>query len=312
MDASHPARRKRVIDGQTRGLLLRLLGSSRPTRSPADTLEAKKDLIAALTRRLFNHTEHGLNRARHAPRRGASRLRAGNRPRAAQDQGRHAGRRIIQSGHGVFTQLVEIQRLGVDIQSDNPLMRACGRTPEGSAGARQAGAARGRGEEGIDELWGGALQGGSCSRSRASTKAATSKIAETMRDIDAIADTLIGTFADLPAFRRHRDGRCRARGGGQGQDETLRTDPDLFEVWTTFVAAAERLAFFEPRLPADASVRAKQEVSDALQLIPREQGPHHLRHRARVPDAQEHSASSSTLREVPWRVHGLLCQHAES
>ena len=28
---------------------------------PADTLEAKKRLIDALTRRLFNHTEHGLN-----------------------------------------------------------------------------------------------------------------------------------------------------------------------------------------------------------------------------------------------------------
>src|SRR6516164_7869141 len=28
---------------------------------PADTLRAKKELIDALTRRLFNHTEHGLN-----------------------------------------------------------------------------------------------------------------------------------------------------------------------------------------------------------------------------------------------------------
>jgi len=28
---------------------------------PADSLEAKKHLIRALTRRLFNHVEHGLN-----------------------------------------------------------------------------------------------------------------------------------------------------------------------------------------------------------------------------------------------------------
>src|SRR5690349_3302827 len=28
---------------------------------PADSLRAKKELIEALTRRLFNHTEHGLN-----------------------------------------------------------------------------------------------------------------------------------------------------------------------------------------------------------------------------------------------------------
>ena len=30
-------------------------------RVPTDSLEAKKKLIEALTRRLFNHTEHGLN-----------------------------------------------------------------------------------------------------------------------------------------------------------------------------------------------------------------------------------------------------------
>ena len=50
---------KRVIDGQNRvhydGYWIKVYDP------PADTLLAKKRLIEALTRRLFNHVEHGLN-----------------------------------------------------------------------------------------------------------------------------------------------------------------------------------------------------------------------------------------------------------
>src|SRR5215472_5363624 len=63
---------------------------------PADTLLAKKRLIEALTRRLFNHVEHGLNvpgirldEARRAFERAAAQAR----------EGRHARRLSVQSGH---------------------------------------------------------------------------------------------------------------------------------------------------------------------------------------------------------------------
>jgi hypothetical protein len=263
MDAPIPLGAKRVIDGQTRVYYYGYWVKTYPV--PADTLEAKKDLIAALTRRLFNHTEHGLNvpgtrldEARRAYERETD-------PARRRIKGAMLAGALFNRATGVFTQLVEIQRLGVDIQSDNPLMRACG---EHLKEALELGKlVRHRsGEEGIDELWGEPFKAfllplESFYESR------YVKIAETMRDIDAIADTLIGTFADLPAFDGIGTGVAELAAAAKVKTETLRTDPDLFEVWTTFVAAAERLAFFEPRLPADASVRAKQEVSDALQLI---------------------------------------------
>ena len=263
MDAPIPLGTKRVIDGQTRVYYYGYWVKTYPV--PADTLEAKKDLIAALTRRLFNHTEHGLN----VP---GTRLDAARRayeqetdPARRRIKGAMLAGALFNRATGVFTQLVEIQKLGIEIQSDNPLMRACG---EHLKEALELGKlVRHRsGDEGIDELWGEPFKAfllplESFYESR------YVKIAETMRDIDAIADTLIETFADLPAFAGIAAGVAELAAAAKVKTETLRTDPELFEVWTTFVAAAERLAFFEPRLAADAPAQAKHEASDALQLV---------------------------------------------
>ena len=59
MDTDTPQGTKRIIDGQWRvfydGYWIKAYDV------PANTLLAKKQLIEALTRRLFNHVEHGLN-----------------------------------------------------------------------------------------------------------------------------------------------------------------------------------------------------------------------------------------------------------
>ena len=50
---------RRVINGQERVYYDGYWVKTYP--APANSLEARKRLIEALTRRLFNHTEHGLN-----------------------------------------------------------------------------------------------------------------------------------------------------------------------------------------------------------------------------------------------------------
>lgn len=262
-DSPIPLGAKRIIDGQLRVHYYGYWVKTYPV--PADTLEAKKDLIAALTRRLFNHTEHGLN----VP---GTRL---NEARRAYEQETDPARRRIKGAMlagalfnratGVFTQLVEIQKLGVEIQPDNPLMRACGEHLKEAIELGKLVRHR-SGDEGIDELWGEPFKAfllplDTFYESR------YVKIAETMRDIDSIAATLIKTFADLPAFGRIEASVRELAAAAKVKTETLRTDPDIFEVWTTLVASAEHLAGFEPQLTAGASARAKQEVSDALQLI---------------------------------------------
>ena len=147
---------KRAIDGEWRvfygGYWIKAYDA------PADTLLAKKTLIEALTRRLFNHVEHGLNipgrrlaEARHA-------FDAETDLAQAANQGRDAGRRAVQPRRrDLLTKAVELQALGIVIEPDNALMRQCG-------DHLQEALALGRlvlhrsGDEGIDELWGEPLK----------------------------------------------------------------------------------------------------------------------------------------------------------
>src|SRR6185369_2591848 len=115
---------------------------------PADSLRAKKGLIAALTRRLFK--------------------------------------------------AVELQALGIEIKSSDPLMRLCGDHLEEALALGRLVLHR-SGEEGIDELWGEPFKAFAFPiedfyRSR------YMKIAATMRQIDRLCDTLAATFAGVPMF----------------------------------------------------------------------------------------------------------------
>lgn len=263
MDSPIPLGEKRVIDGQLRVHYYGYWVKTYPV--PADTLEAKKDLIGALTRRLFNHTEHGLNvpgtrlaEARRAYERETD-------PARRRVKGAMLAGALFNRATGIFTQLVEIQKLGVEIQSDNPLMRQCGEHLKEALELGKLVLHR-SGDEGIDELWGEPFKAfllplESFYESR------YIKIAETMRDIDSIADALIETFADLAPFAGIEGPVRDLAEAAKVKTETLRTDPDLFDVWPTFVVSAERLDAFEPRLAGDASPRVQQALADARKLI---------------------------------------------
>lgn len=263
MDALIPFGTKHLIDGQERVHYYGYWVKTYPV--PADTLRAKKDLIAALTRRLFNHTEHGLNvpgtrldEARQA-------YRQETDPQRRRVKGAMLAGALFNRATGIFTQLVEIQALGVEILPDNALMQECGDHLQEALELGKLVLHR-SGEEGIDELWGEPfkvfvfpLENFYESR--------YIKIAQTMRDIDCIADTLVTTFADLAAFSGIEKSVGEFARAAKVKSETLRTDPDIFNVWTTFVVSAEHLFAFEPRLASDAPPRAHQEVADARQLV---------------------------------------------
>ena len=263
MDSPIPLGTKQVIDGELRVHYYGYWVKTYPV--PADTLEAKKDLIAALTRRLFNHTEHGLN----VP---GTRLEEARRayeqetdPDRRRVKGAMLAGALFNRATGIFTQLVEIQRLGVEIQADNPLMRTCGSHLKEALELGKLVLHR-SGEEGIDELWGEPFKAfllplESFYESR------YVKIAQTMRDIDGIADTLIKTFADLAGFAGIEASVLEFAQAAKVKTETLRTDPDIFDVWATFAVSGERVGSFRPGLAADASPQARQELADAMRLV---------------------------------------------
>jgi hypothetical protein len=233
--------------------------------APSDTLLAKKRLIEALTRRLFNHVEHGVNipGTRLAEARQAFDTEAD--PRRRRIKGAMLAGALFNRATDIFTKLMEIQSIGVAIETDNALMRECGQHLEEALRLSQMVLHR-SGEEGLDELWGEPFKAFAFPIEEF-YKSRYIKIAQSMQAIDGIRDELIATFAGLPLFNGVDALLCEFARAARVKCETLRTDPDIFDVWTSFVAAAERLAEFRPDLPANAHLAEQQQVAQGLQLL---------------------------------------------
>jgi hypothetical protein len=165
----------------------------------------------------------------------------------------------------IFTKLVEIQALGVKIEPDNALMCECGSYLQEALSLGKLVLHR-SGEEGIDELWGEPLKAFAFPLEEF-YKSRYIKIATTMRDIDRIRDELIATFDATAMFAGIAGTLREFAKAARTKSETLRTDPDVFDVWTSFVVAGERLIQFEPRLSADPSVEERERAQLGKELL---------------------------------------------
>jgi hypothetical protein len=244
METQVPPGTKRQIDGQWRvfydGYWIKAY------EVPADTLVAKKRLIEALTRRLFNHVEHGLNIPGARLEEARRAYEAETEPRRARVKGAMLAGALFNRAAEVFTKVVEIQAAGLAIGPDNELMRQCGEYLQEALELGRIVLHR-SGEEGIDELWGEPFKAFAFPieefyRSR------YAKIAQTMTAIDAIAGTLVETlrgpmFLGLAPLVETFAVRAKTK------SETLHTDAAIFDAWAAMVAAGEELAAFEPRMP---------------------------------------------------------------
>ena len=264
-DDCPPEGTRRVIDGRERvfydGYWIRTY------RTPANSLEAKRRLIEALTRRLFNHTEHGLN---------IPGTRLAEARKSYEEETDSAIKRVkagmlagslFNRATDIFRNLVDLQECGVEIKSSDALMRECGRC---LLEAMELGrfVLHRSGEEGIDELWGEPF--------RAFTapieefyESRYIKIGQAKRDIDRIADAMADIFTKIPAFAQIEPLIRAFSRTARIKTETLRTDPDIFDVWPQLVTAAERLANFAPDESAttEKNVSNGHSISDGLQLI---------------------------------------------
>jgi len=233
--------------------------------APADSLLAKKRLIEALTRRLFNHVEHGLN----IP---GTRLEEARRAFEAETdaqkrrvKGAMLAGALFNRATDVFTKAVELQAMGIDIKPDNSLMRQCGDCLQEALSLGRLVLHR-TGEEGIDELWGEPFKAFAFPieefyRSR------YIKIAATMRDIDRITEALVATFGDVPMFAGIEPVIRDFTRAAKIKCETLHTDPEIFEAWSSVVAAGERLALFQPLLSQRPPIDERLRASQGLQLV---------------------------------------------
>ena len=270
---------RRQIDGQWRiffeGYWVKMY------EVPADTLMAKKRLIEALTRRLFNHVEHGIN----IP---GTRL---DEARLAYDRELHPQRKRVKGAMlagclfnraaDVFTKLVELQAIGAAIHTDNALMRQCEEHLQEALVLGRMVLHR-SGDEGIDEMWGEPFKAFAFPiedfyRTR------YLKIATTMKAIDRIADELVVAFAAVPAFAGIEPCIRELARAARLKCETLRTDVDIFDVWAAFAVAADNVSGFSP-LPGGTPTSAEQDtIQQGLRLLQEGRNLVFYMTRARVP-----------------------------
>jgi hypothetical protein len=254
---------QRVIDGKLRVHYDGYWIKTYPI--PADSLLAKKQLIEALTRRLFNHVEHGVN----VPGRRLEEARrsfiAESDPQRKRVKGAMLAGALFNRATDIFTKLVEIQGLGVRIAPDDTLMRECGEHLQEALELGKMVLHR-SGEEGIDELWGEPFKAFAFPIEDF-YKSRYVKIALTMREIDRICGCMESTFKDSPTFEGIAPLLRAFAASARAKSETLRTDEDVFDVWTSFVTSGENLSAFAPRVPHAPTFLEQQAGAEGVQLV---------------------------------------------
>ncbi|MDO8790150.1 MAG: hypothetical protein Q7J42_18900 [Sulfuritalea sp.] len=262
MDQDIPNGTLRLIDGRERSFTDGYWIKTYPV--PDDTLQTKRRLIEALTRRLFNHIEHGLNipghRLAEAKKAYEEEIDAGKK----RVKGAMYAGAMFNRATDIFTRLVDLQSVGVEISSSNDLMRECGRCLQEALSLCRLVLHR-SGEEGIDELWGEPFRAFSIPL-EAFYDSRYVKMAQAMRGIDDVAEAMLRTFntAMFPGIDAVIREFARV---ARIKVETLRTDPEIFDIWAEMVAAGERLANFRPILKNPDSVHEQRVASFGTQLI---------------------------------------------
>jgi hypothetical protein len=263
MGIEFPQGTKKLIDGRLRvfydGYWIKAY------EVPADTLLAKKRLIEALTRRLFNHVEHGLNVPGNRLDEARRAFETETEPRRKRVKGAMLAGALFNRAADIFTKLVELQALGVVIHADNELMRHCGEHLQEALTLGRMVLHR-SGEEGIDELWGEPFKAFAYSVEDF-YKSRYVKIALTMGEIDCIAAGLVGAFDGLRMFAGAELLIADFAASAKNKCETLRTDEDIFDIWTSFVVSGEKLSQFEPALSSRPTVAERQQAAQGKQLV---------------------------------------------
>lgn len=231
----------------------------------ADTLANRKRLIDSLTRRAFHHTEAGINTpgssldlAREAFERETSPAR--KRINAAMLAGA-----LFHRATDLFTAIVDLGELGVQVSRNNELMRQCSECFQEALKLGQQ-VKHHSGCEGIDEVWGEPFKAFTMPIADF-YESRFIKIAQSMREIDLVADCMIEIFCARPPFAELQAQIVDYATAARQTAETMKKDPIIFQVWPNFVALGEQLDVFRPKLPDNAGQMLRMQMAYGRDLI---------------------------------------------
>jgi hypothetical protein len=211
---------------------------------PTDNLRAKKKLIQSLTRRLFNHMEHGINIPGNMLDQVRAVYEAENDPKKKRVKGAMLAGALFNRAADIFTHLVDLEASGVKIVPENDLMHTCGLCLREALEYGKLVKHR-NGDEGIDELWGEPFKAFVMSVADF-YESRYLKIAMTMSNIDKVAAYMVDYIDNDPRFMGIDDFIFKYAQVARRKCEILRTDDDILDVWSEFVVAGEDITSFIP------------------------------------------------------------------
>jgi hypothetical protein len=230
-----------------------------------DTLANRKRLIDSLTRRAFHHTEAGINtpgssldlaRQAYVNETDAKRKRIN----AAMLAGA-----LFHRATDLFTAIVDLGELGVQVSRNNELMRQCSDCFQEALTLGQQ-VKHHSGCEGIDEVWGEPFKAFTMPIADF-YQSRFVKIAQSMREINLVADCMIEVFGSRVLFAGLKDLVVDYATAARQAAETMKKDPCIFQVWPNFVALGELLDAFRPEVPDDADQILRMRIAYGRNLI---------------------------------------------
>lgn len=230
-----------------------------------DNLANRKRLIDSLTRRAFHHTEAGINTPGKSLELARRAYESETDPRRKRVNAAMLAGALFNRATDLFTSIVALGELGVQVSHSNELMRECSDCfQEALTLGRQV--KHHSGCEGIDEVWGEPFKAFTMPIADF-YESRFVKIAQSMRDIDLIADCMIEVFCSRPVFADLRGLIVDYADAARHIAETMKKDPIIFQVWPNFVALGERLDAFKPVAPEDADQMYRMRVAYGRDLI---------------------------------------------
>ena len=209
---------------------------------PVNEDAARRELIDQLTKRVFHHTESGINTPGYKLKHAREAYERQNEPHRRRVNAAMLAGALLNRGSDIFNILFELRQRGIEIHQDNELLRECESCfLEAFDLGKQV--LHYSGEEGLDELWGEPLKA-FYMPIRDFYESRYIKIAQTMAAIDRIADKLVETFAPMVEFRGIAECVTAYAQAAKLESETMKTDPAIFNVWPEFVATGDDLFHF--------------------------------------------------------------------
>jgi hypothetical protein len=230
-----------------------------------NTLANRKLLIDSLTRRAFHHTEAGINTPGKSLDTAREAYLSETDPARKRVNAAMLAGALFNRATDLFTSIVNLAELGVQVSHKNELMRECSECFQEALQLGQQ-VRHHSGCEGIDEVWGEPF--------KAFTmpiddfyESRFVKIAQGMREIDQVAECIIQNFCPRPMFAELKDLILDYAVAARQTAETMKKDPIIFQVWPNFVAQGEQLNAFKPSLAESVDQMGRMRAAYGRDLI---------------------------------------------